>query len=418
MRRSLKAREARLAFYLLLPTVTIVLLIVIFPVVANFWIAFKDIRLGDLRAPKAVVRERILKTPTAPGEQLVITYRVENRSKNPIVSTTIRDSVPAGLAALTLPPECTLAAGRLTCRLAGPEPRQRVTLTVTFLAEKAYFDAGRPSPRANRPLVETRAKNPLLAKPWTAGNLIRVFQDPDFWPMLWVTLAYTVFGTTLSILLGLFAAQLLVVRFRGRNLFRGLFLFPYVAPVIAVAFVWVFLLDPFSGTVNALLQKYGVASQPIPFLSQRTWEISAFGASVRIPLALTAVILFEGWRYFPFAFLFILARMQAMPAVLFEAARVDGAGPWQTFRHVTLPQLLGILGTLFLLRFIWTFNKFDDIFLLTGGAAGTETITIKVYDYAFARADLGLGAALAVVLFFILAFFLSLYFRFAPKGEV
>ena len=84
---------------------------------------------------------------------------------------------------------------------------------------------------------------------------------------------------------------------------------------------------------------------------------------------------------------------------------------------MTLPQLVGILSTLFLLRFIWTFNKFDDIFLLSGGAAGTETLTIAVYDEAFAQADLGAGAAASVVLFVILGVFMVLYFRFAPEGD-
>ena len=102
---------------------------------------------------------------------------------------------------------------------------------------------------------------------------------------------------------------------------------------------------------------------------------------------------------------------------MYEAAEVDGASPSQQFWYITLPQLVGILSTLFLLRFIWTFNKFDDIFLLTGGAAGTKTLTVHVYDQAFALADLGAGAAVAVALFVILALFMVLYFRFAPEGE-
>ena len=419
MRRGgLKAREARLAFYMLFPTFAIVLLIVIFPVVADFWIAFKNIKLGDLRPPRAVVIERVKKRPKAPGDELVVGYRVANRAKNPIIQTRFSDPLPPGTLPKALPSGCRVAAGALTCMLSGPKPGEREELIVTLTATEAYFAAGKPNPRKTRPRVESRAKNPLLAKPFTLENFGRVFKDPEFWPMLEVTLAYTLFGTGLSILLGLFAAQLLAVRFAGRQVLRGLFLFPYVAPVIAVAFVWVFLLDPFSGTLNALLLKYGLAKEPIPFLSQRILPVHLFGLTVPLPLALTMVILFEGWRYFPFAFLFILARLQAIPTELYEAAKVDGAGVWATFRFVTLPQLAGILATLFLLRFIWTFNKFDDIFLLTGGAAGTETITIKVYDYAFARADLGLGAALAVVLFFILALFLTVYFRYAPRGEV
>ena len=184
-----------------------------------------------------------------------------------------------------------------------------------------------------------------------------------------------------------------------------------------MAFTWAFLLDPLSGTVNALGVRFGLLEAPINFLGQRSIELSVLGFTFTLPLALSMVILFEAWRYFPFAFLFILARLQAIPQDMYEAADVDGASPFQKFWYITLPQLVGILSTLFLLRFIWTFNKFDDIFLLTGGAAGTKTLTIRVYDEAFARADIGAGAAVAVVLFLILAVFMVVYFRYAPEGE-
>jgi multiple sugar transport system permease protein len=128
------------------------------------------------------------------------------------------------------------------------------------------------------------------------------------------------------------------------------------------------------------------------------------------------VILFEGWRYFPFAFLFILARLQGVPDALYQAAAVDGATPLQRFRHITLPQLGTVLATLFLFRFIWTINKFDDIFLLTRGQAGTKVLTIKVYDYAFGEFDIGAGSAVAMVLFGILAVFLIVYFRWTNRA--
>ncbi len=135
------------------------------------------------------------------------------------------------------------------------------------------------------------------------------------------------------------------------------------------------------------------------------------GVKLRIPLALFSVILFEGWRYFPFAFLFILARLQAIPDELYQAASVDGASPFQRFFHITLPQLATVLSTLFLFRFIWTINKFDDIFLLTRGHAGTKVLTIEMYDYAFGEFNIGASSAVAMVLFGILSFFLFIYFR-------
>jgi multiple sugar transport system permease protein len=129
------------------------------------------------------------------------------------------------------------------------------------------------------------------------------------------------------------------------------------------------------------------------------------------------VILFEGWRYFPFAFLFILARLQAIPDELYQAASVDGASPFQRFFYITVPQLATVLSTLFLFRFIWTINKFDDIFLLTRGQAGTKVLTIKVYDYAFGEFNIGAGSAVAMVLFGILSVFLFIYFRWITREE-
>ena len=251
----------------------------------------------------------------------------------------------------------------------------------------------------------------------TLENFRKVFGDPDFWPVLLTTLTYTVSGSILSILLGLMAALLVHGEFPGRSLLRGLFISPYIAPVVAVTFTWSFILDPQLGVLNWLAVNKGLLTQPIPFLSMRWWELDVLGMRLRVPMALISVILFEGWRYFPFSFLFILARLQAIPDELYQAASVDGASPFQRFFHITLPQLYTVLSGLFLFRFIWTFNKFDDIFLLTRGQAGTKVLTIKVYDYAFGEFNIGASSAVAMVLFGVLSVFLIVYFRWIARGQ-
>jgi multiple sugar transport system permease protein len=249
----------------------------------------------------------------------------------------------------------------------------------------------------------------------TFENFRKVFLDPEFSAVLLTTLTYTIAGSMLSILLGLSAALLVHGDMPARGLLRGLFISPYIAPVVAVTFTWSFILDPQLGVLNWVGIENDLWVRPIPFLSQRWLELRFLGLTVRLPLALTSVILFEGWRYFPFAFLFILARLQAIPQELYQAASVDGATPFQRFRHITLPELRSVLSTLFLFRFIWTLNKFDDIFLLTRGQAGTKVLTIKVYDYAFGEFNIGAGSAVAMVLFGTLAVFLFLYFRWIEK---
>jgi multiple sugar transport system permease protein len=250
---------------------------------------------------------------------------------------------------------------------------------------------------------------------WTLDNFDSVFGSPGFWSSLWTTLVYTVGSTAGSVLLGLGAALALRRTFRGRGLLRGAMLLPYVAPVVAVAFVWEVALSPQYGLVNEWGTSLFGWDDPIAFLSTRSYEVSLLGLHVEVPLALLTVIAFETWRYFPFAFLFLLARLQAVPDTLEEAATVDGATLTQRFRHVLLPQLMPVIALLCVLRFIMSFNKFDDVYLLTGGGAGTDVAAVRVYDFLTARYDIGAAAAQALVLAVILMVLLGLYFKFFAK---
>ncbi|SBT39317.1 carbohydrate ABC transporter permease [Micromonospora auratinigra] len=233
----------------------------------------------------------------------------------------------------------------------------------------------------------------------TLDNFDRVLHTPGFADTLWTTLLYSLGGTFGSILVGLVAALVVRRPFRGRTIVRASMLLPYVAPVVAMAFVWQVMLDPQLGIVNDWGQRFLGWDSPVPFLSQES-------------TALWTVIAFEAWRYFPFAFLFLLARLQAVPAELEEAARVDGATPTQRFRHILLPQLMPVIALLGVLRFIMTFNKFDDVYLLTGGSAGTEVVSVRVYQFLTARTDIGAAAAQAVVLAVVLIVFVAIYLRF------
>ena len=196
---------------------------------------------------------------------------------------------------------------------------------------------------------------------------------------------------------------------------RSILLFPYVGPVVALAYTWELLLDPYSGTLNNLLLNFQVIQEPLNLLGQKYLTINFFGFDLKLRLALTTVIIFEIWRYFPLAFLFILARLQAIPKELYEAADVDGAGPVQKFVSITLPQITAVISILFMIRFIWNFNKFEDIFLLTGGASGTRTLPINVYEQGFTISDIGMGSAVSIVIVALLLIFMFVYFRLLGK---
>jgi len=236
----------------------------------------------------------------------------------------------------------------------------------------------------------------VIGGEYTLRNYDLLLGSSGFLDAARTTLMYSVFGTAGAIVLGLAAALLVRSPFRGRGLVRGSLLLPWVAPVVALTFIWQVLLSPQLGFVNAVGTDVLGWDSPIPFLSQESGDISLFGLSIGVPTALLAVIAFESWKSFPFAFLFILARLQAAPPDLEEAARVDGATPTQVFRHILLPQLAGVIALIAVLRFIWTFNAFDEIYLLTGGGAGTEVLATQVYSFLTARNDVGAPAAMNI----------------------
>ena len=414
---ALARREKRLAYSLLLPTFALVLGVILLPLLANFWISFKPVTLADLRPPQVIVKEQLRGSLSSVGDEARIEYRIRNSSiKYPLDDVSFTDTLPPGVKVIGAHESCRVDAGtaRLTCELGGLEAKARDRIRIEIRATTDDIPAKQEF-RASVPVTAFSAYNVMTSFDFTLGNFRKIFSAAEFWDVLKVSIYYTVFGTAGALLFGLFAAQIMQKAFFGRPVIRGLMLFPYVAPVIAVAFSWVVLFDPFSGAVNAMLQQMDVASGPINFFGQRTIEISFFGFAFTLPMALTMVILFEVWRYFPLSFLFILARMQSIPSDIYEAAEIDGATPIQQFRFLSLPHIAGILAVLFLLRFIWTFNKFDDIFLLTGGNAGTRTLTVNVYEQAFAISNLGAGAAVAVVIFVLLLVFSVIFIRFSPK---
>ena len=223
------------------------------------------------------------------------------------------------------------------------------------------------------------------------------WQGLQSWGAAVTSIVYSFTSTILTLLIGLIASLLLNRPFRARGITRAIFLFPYVAPIVSIAFVWRWILDPRpSGVLNDVLMKLSLIELPKAYLATRG-------------LALVLVIVFEAWRYFPFAMLMILARLQAIDKTMYEAADVDGANAWHKFTHITLAELRYVLGSIFLLRLIWTFNKFDDIYLLTGGGFGTNVLPVLTYQFSFGSFNFGKGAANAMILLLILIVFLVIY---------
>jgi multiple sugar transport system permease protein len=251
---------------------------------------------------------------------------------------------------------------------------------------------------------------------YTVDNFVAVLTSPGFGTALVNTMVYSVGGTFGAIVVGLVAALALRRPFRGRGIIRAALLLPYVAPIVAATFVWKTLLNPEFGAVNTWGTKLLGWNEPIAFLTSGE-NASLGGLHLPVSTAMVTVVVFEAWRSFPFAFLFLTARMEAIPAVLDEAAEVDGASPLQRFWHIVLPQLLPTIAVLTVLRFIWTFNDFDAIYLLTGGGSGTQVVAVRVYDFLISRGNIGTAAAQALVLAVILAVLVTVYLKLFGRSE-
>ena len=372
---------------------------------AIFWISFKPISLADLRPPTVLVKEQLKGQINAAGDAAKIRYRIRNSSQSkPLTDVTISDIIPESFDIQSTDERCSVdETNAIYCIIGVLEGGQREVIEAEVLINDSFFGSEKEY-KITQPSISSVGDNILTNSELTFKNFQKIFDSEEFIIVILTTLFYTIFGTVGAVIVGLFAALLLNINFRGKGLVRGLYLFPYVAPVIAVAFSWINLFDPFSGSINTLLLQMDVLDSPINFFGKR-------------PNALIMVTIFEIWRYFPLSFLFILARMQSIDIEMYEAADMDGASPLQKFWYISLPMLIGIMSILFLLRFIWTFNKFDDIFLLTGGASGTRTLTVNVYEQAFAVSNIGAGAAVAVVIFIFLLIFSLLFFKFFSQEE-
>ena len=179
--------------------------------------------------------------------------------------------------------------------------------------------------------------------------------DPEFWSSVRYGVVYAGVTMLLQLALGIPAALLLNEAFRGRNLLRGVVLFPYLIPTIVAVMLWKWLLNDSYGLVNALLIAGGVLRRPVAWLGR--------------DYIMTSLIVTSVWQFFPFVVVTYLARLQTIPPELYEAATVDGAGMARRFVHVTLPQTRNVLFVIVLLRSIWMFTKFDTVWLMAGDGA-------------------------------------------------
>lgn len=228
-------------------------------------------------------------------------------------------------------------------------------------------------------------------------NYTGTLSSDRFWRIALQTLVWTATSVAGSVVLGVAAALLLHGPIRGRALFRGLLLMPWVAPPVVSVFMWAYLYQQF-GPVVPNLVSLGVLPEPISFLSNLRVSFLGF------KLPFWSVVQVGVWSGFPFVLVSTLAGLTAIPRDLYDAAAVDGATGVQMFRQITLPLLSPVLETTVTLLVLWRFAGFDLPFLLTQGGPldASNVLGVFVYNTGFGRFQVGLGAAMGMILFALL----------------
>lgn len=218
-------------------------------------------------------------------------------------------------------------------------------------------------------------------------NFKDLLDDSTFRISLENTLWYVGGTVPLTMVCALGLAVLLNQPIRGRNLFRTIYFFPYVASLVAVAVVWNMLFFPSAGPVNEFLRALGVANPP-------RWSAS-------VDWAMPTVIMASIWRNMGYYMIIYLAALQGIPSILYEAAAIDGANAWQKFRYVTVPMLTPATFFISIMLTITSFKVFDLILVMTNGGPGraTNVLVMHTYNTAFRQFKFGYSSAIAMVLF-------------------
>ena len=229
-------------------------------------------------------------------------------------------------------------------------------------------------------------------------NYVSLFKNGYFQQAVWNTIKFTILAVVLEMALGLLIAVFVNSLKRGQKIMRTLLLLPYLLPAVTVALSWRMMLSANYGIINQFLKGLG-----LPVFNWFMDTKTAFGT----------ILLIDVWQNVPFVFLLLYASLQSVSENQYEAARIDGAGFFQQFWYITLPNIKGSLALCALLRTIDTFRLFEKVNVLTGGgpAGTTTTITQFLYTYGIKSLDFGFGSPGAIVMTLLVLILSSFYIK-------
>ena len=228
-------------------------------------------------------------------------------------------------------------------------------------------------------------------------NFTQVIFDPVARYSLWITVSLSVINVTLEFLLGLAIAMAMAGTFRGRGILISILIVPlFISPVI-VGQVWMLMLHSPFGPTNYILSQLLGQEVTIKWLTQWPWNF-------------VALILADVWQWTPFMFVILLAGLTAIPPHVYEAAELDGVGPWQTFWYITVPYIAPMMLLAVTFRLLDAVRLFDTIFIMTGGGPGTSTYTASFYLYTIGFTQFHLSRATAGAWIFMVLTLLVIIF--------
>jgi len=222
------------------------------------------------------------------------------------------------------------------------------------------------------------------------ANYALLLQDPLWWRAVGNTLLFTAISVSLETVLGLVIALALNAQLPGRGLLRAAVLIPWAIPTVISAKMWGWMLHDLYGVVNAVLLGLGIIAEPWAWLGDPV-------------LSMAAVIAVDVWKATPFVALLALAALQVLPDELYDAARMDGAGPLRSFFAITLPLIGPALLVAVIFRVLDALRVFDVIYVLTGSNANTASMSVYARQQLIEFQDMGYGSAAATCLFLVVA---------------
>lgn len=233
----------------------------------------------------------------------------------------------------------------------------------------------------------------------------QAFTQSEFYQSVILTFLFMFLVVVGHFVIGFILANFLNKEFKGRTIFRVIFMLPWLLPETVVALLFTWIMNPMYGVLNSILKSFGIISSNI------TWLGSA-------SLAFPAVVFVCIWKGYPMVMTMILSGLQSISNDLYEAAMLDGANKWQQFLHVTVPGLKPVLTTTIILDSVWWFKQYTLVYTMTGGGPGTATnlISLNIYGTAFNDLRFGKAAAWGVIVF-VICYVISKAYRFLLRED-